>query len=135
MTRSTVSNDKSGQSLSREFHRNAGAVLYDSDSNRKIFKLPYLNVVLSGVRKSYNRLKNALISTTDWNTSAKKAATWVLNTALEGTVANFATHTLFGWPFTMTTAIAYGLIIYESLDIVERLRARGASPKIPDEKE
>lgn len=71
------------------------------------------------------------MSFTDWQKIRKDLTTWLVEAAIEGFSANFATHFLLGFPFDPWTMMAHGLAIKHVIDIYGRLKNNGSASKLP----
>jgi len=108
-------------SLSRETRSNpASFVPIDASKTASIkYKLRYiLNRKLSRQFIRWKRPINSIIQRprlwadqVDWSVVKQDVAQWGLEVVVEGFIANFATHYLFGIPFTVPTVLAHGMII------------------------
>lgn len=65
----------------------------------------------------------------DWQKTKEDLVTWLIEAAVEGVSANFATHFLLGFPFDPMTVMAHGLAIKHAIHIYWRLRYN-ATPKL-----
>lgn len=54
---------------------------------------------------------------------------WFFEVLIEGLIINFALHYIFGLKFSPFTILAYGIIIYEIISIVQRLKERNGPTK------
>jgi len=54
---------------------------------------------------------------------------WVLEALVEGLLANFATHYLFGVEFNLKMILAHGILIKQGLNIIERVRNKSEGIK------
>ena len=75
------------------------------------------NAILGTIR----RLKISAKGSFDFSTAFKEAAIWLVESAIEGFIANFALHEIFGVRMTVLTVVAYGFLIKEAVEITQRL--------------
>lgn len=67
----------------------------------------------------------------DWRKVKRDAIEWLIESAVEGFIANFVTHFLIGRPFTPMTVMAHGFAIKLGIDIYWRLKKHGPASKLP----
>lgn len=70
-------------------------------------------------------------SQVDWGAVRKESVEWLIEAAVEGLPANFATHYLLGWGFSPMTVLAHGIAIKQGISIYWRLRRDGSAREIP----
>lgn len=70
-------------------------------------------------------------SKVDWIVLRNDLGQWSFEVSVEGFTANFATHFLFGIPFTPWTILAHGIVIQQGVNLYWRLRNNGEHTKIP----
>ena len=68
-------------------------------------------------------------------TVKKDIVEWIIEVLIEGFIANFATHYLLGFEFSVMTMIAYGFVIKQFISIYWRLRKDGSGIKLPKKDE
>jgi len=71
----------------------------------------------------------------DWSAVKRDSIEWVIEAAVEGFTANFATHFILGWELSPMTVIAHGFAIKQTLSIYWRLRKDGPTSKLPKKNE
>lgn len=77
------------------------------------------------------RLHSLATANFDFGTALKEAAIWLVESAIEGFIANFALNQIFGLRMTVLTVVAYGFLIKEAVDITQRL-VRGPTPTVSE---
>ena len=58
----------------------------------------------------------------NWGLVASELGVWVIEAAIEGLAANFATSTLIGVPLNVATILAHGIVIKQGISIYQRLK-------------
>lgn len=64
----------------------------------------------------------------DWKIMFGDMSLWLLEALVEGFVANFVTHHLFGMKFTPATVLAHGFLIKQGISVFWRLRIQQHGP-------
>ncbi len=119
----------------------AGFVPLDSQKCKE-FKYVVLGNISNYLKKQkpvwrtrYNKLiqtPQLWLSEIEWNKVKKDGGLWLLEAAIEGFTANFATHYLAGVPFTIPTILAHGFAIKQGLNIYWRLKQNGANTTVSE---
>jgi hypothetical protein len=96
-------------------------------SQSKIRKFKYkFRLYKTGVLSYYFKLKHLLrrlFEFTNIKTWYKTFTLWIVNVILEGLIINYTLYTLLNnITFTPFTTLAYGLVMWEIIDLTKRLR-------------
>jgi len=70
---------------------------------------------------------NHLIKKVDWPTIGKEFSLWSVEAFVEGVAWNFAMFALFKFPFTIVSALAYGVLIKQVISLYWRLKKDGST--------
>jgi hypothetical protein len=102
-------------------------------SKREIFKYRHDHKETVDAKRSLKnilRRSKALVESIMWAKAVQLSVIWVVEAGIEGLTANFATHFLWGVPFTWQTVLAHGFVIKQALSVYHRLRiSNGDKPK------
>lgn len=97
-----------------------------TNKQEKIRKFKYkFRVYKNGVLSYFFKLKHLLrrlfefANIKNWY---KTFTLWIVNVVLEGLIINFTLYILFNFTFTPLTTLAYGLVVWEIIDLTKRLR-------------
>tara|TARA_Y100000310_G_scaffold95467_1_gene93286 strand:- start:1143 stop:1478 length:336 start_codon:yes stop_codon:yes gene_type:complete len=97
-----------------------------TNKQEKIRKFKYkFRLYKTCVLSYYFKLKHLLRRLFEFvniKTWYKTFTLWIVNVILEGLILNFTLHTLLNFTFTPLTTLAYGLIVWEIIDLTKRLR-------------
>jgi len=124
--------------LNSKIRKAAFVPLETQDTKRFKYQL-YHNIInrFEDIGTILKRIKTYLwqrlqlwLSKADLVTLRKDLTVWLIEVLVEGATANFATHYLFGIPYTPQTIVAHGIIIKQGLDIYWRMRPNGTNKKI-----
>lgn len=118
--------------------RNAGFVLIDEPITKRLKYVPFLKRystkiyfrVKTGFNKSW-QIPKKYLAEVDWVPVVRDSSIWIVEAAIEGFIANFATHFLFGVRFNLPIMLAHGFLIKQAMGIYWQLKKDGPSPKIP----
>ena len=66
----------------------------------------------------------------DWKTIRNDSTLWFSEALIEGAIANWWTHKIFGLEFGMGMIIAHGFLIKQGLDLYRRIIKDGSNTKI-----
>lgn len=125
--------------LINEKIRKAKFVTYKS---RKLESFKSMNLVkiVSKIKSKFQNLKrifNSFVgkhslwfSNVNWIGLRNDSFFWFFEVVIEGTIANWWTHKLFGLKFDVEMIIAHGFLIKQGLDLYWRLRKDGANSKL-----
>jgi hypothetical protein len=139
MMSKTEKKQKQSSSIHRKI-RNAGFVPVEPLKARNFISIGKQKVisVYGKMRVSWKRRINSIlqkpplwIALVNWKVVKEDSITWFIEAAIEGFIANFATHFLLGIPFTLWTMLAHGFAIKQGISIFWRLRKDGGTPNLP----
>ena len=74
------------------------------------------------------------LSYIDWNESWVLSGLWFANAFVEGIIANWWTHKIFGLEFGVGMILAHGFLITQLLDLYQRTKKDGESTKLHKKK-
>lgn len=100
------------------------SLLGSENAKRKLRQFKALFVKITQVT-------DLLLKKIDWVKIRNDATAWMVEAIIEGAGANFVTHYLLGWPFTVPTMLAHGFAIKQGLSIIRRIRQNGTNNSIP----
>ena len=126
-------------SLIHDKIRNSGFVPYGSNivesfKNHRIYSLTEkIKPKLQNFKRSFNSITEKprlWFSFIDGKEVKKDLLPWFFEVIIEGIVANWWTHKIFGLDFGVGMIIAHGFLIKQGLDIYQRLMKHGNYTKI-----
>jgi len=118
-------------SLSKSQDKKAKFVPVETAKKQKfIYKYVYprlkkLNPYSQSLRNKWKKIydKGRILSDrVDWKKVKKDLVTWFVKISIEGFTANFVTHYLLGFPFTIPVLLAHGIAIHQVVEIAWRFR-------------
>lgn len=120
-------------------NRSAKFVLYKT-GKLESFKNSKVYSIIRKIQPKFQNLKrwmNAIIgkprlwaSIIDWKQSSKDSSVWFIEAVIEGAMANWWTHKIFGLDFGVGMIIAHGFLIKQGLDIHRRIKKDGQYSKL-----
>ena len=126
-------------SLINDKIRNSGFVHYKL-SDLEGFKNSATHNIMKKVKPKLQNLKRRfnsfiekprlLLSFIDWEQTKKDIIPWSLEVILEGLIANWWTHKIFGLDFEIGMIIAHGFLIKQGLDLHRRIKKDGQHSKL-----
>lgn len=136
----TKKETKQNSSRIRSGIRKAQFVQMDSSGEKN-----FINTAVQGLNtrcaRRFPNLKRSLNSIVqkpalwasfiDWKVVKENALAWLVESFIEGFTANFATHFLFGMPFSIMHIFAHGFAIKQCISTYWRLRKDGPALTVP----
>ena len=127
-------------SLVNEMIRNSGFVPYkisalESFKNSKAYNiLKKINPKLHNLKrfiKSIMTKPRLWMSFIEWKNIKRDLPIWFCEVLIEGVVANWWTHKIFGLEFGLGMIIAHGALIKQGLNLIWRIKKDGQPSTIP----
>lgn len=120
--------------------RDSGFVSY-KPNNVGSFKYNGIYKIINKVKPKLQNIKRVFnsmigkprlwVSFIDWVRVKEDLPLWFFEVLIEGFVANWTTHKIFGLEFGIGMIIAHGFFIKQGLDIYWRLKNNGSNSKLP----
>ena len=127
-------------SLVNERIRNSGFVSYktsalESFKNSKAYDiLKKINPKLHNLKrftKSIMTKPRLWVSFIEWKNVRRDLPIWFCEVLIEGVIANWWTHKIFGLEFGLGMIIAHGVLIKQGLNLIWRIKKDGQPSTIP----
>lgn len=126
--------------LIHEKIRNSGFVPY-GNKNLESFKSSRAYGIVKKIKPKLQNIKRLLNSITgkprlwldfiDWKRVKIDLLPWTIEVLIEGLIANWWSHKIFGLDFGIGMIIAHGFLIKQALDLHQRIKKDGATKQIP----
>lgn len=71
-----------------------------------------------------DKLKYVLVAHIGWRKVCRDIGIWTITVFVEGLTANFATNQLFQIELNLGMILAHGIAIYQTIDIINRLKSK-----------
>jgi hypothetical protein len=117
----------------------SGFVSY-KDENVGSFKSSRVYAIMNKIRPKLQNLKRLLnkfiqkpkllLEVFDWKKAGSDSFSWFAEAVIEGAIANWWTHKIFGLEFGFGMIVAHGFLIKQMLDLYKRIIKDGSNTKL-----